>query len=66
MIKATYTQIITEYNKSDAKVATPQYNVGKGLRIFGKEGAEAVVSEIKDNLIGQDVIEPLRPHDVTR
>ena len=66
MIKAIYAQVTSEYSKSDATVATPQYNIKKGLTVFGKEGAEAVVSETKENLIGRDVIEPLQPKQVTR
>lgn len=66
VIKAIYAQIVAKYNRSNATVATPQYNIRMGLRIFGQEGVEVGVSKIKDNLIRQDVIKPIKPHDVTR
>lgn len=66
VIKTTFAQTVSEYKKSDATKATPQYNINKGLRIFGRYGLRAVMSEIEENLIGQDVIEPLRTRDITR
>ena len=33
---------------------------------LGEEGVKAVLSEIKDNLVGLGVIEPLLPNQVTR
>ena len=63
-MKTSFAQIISEYNKRDATIATPQYNVNKGLRIFREGGLRADMSEIKENLIGHDVIEPIRPRDV--
>lgn len=54
------------YNQSDATVATPQYNVTKGLQLFGDKGVQAILSEMKINLLELRVIEPICPSKVTR
>ena len=58
--------MISEYNRSDSTVPTPQYNIRKRLQVFGREGAKVVVSEMKENLIGPDVISPLKSKQVTK
>ena len=61
-----------EINKADAmkdyfmkaSKSTPQYGFRKGLEIFGDDGKEAAMKELKDNLVGRGCLKFLKPHEV--
>ena len=48
----------------EASLATPQYGFNKGIRLFGDEGLKATQSELDENLLGMDAIEPMHECDV--
>ena len=47
---------MTNFNKSHASATTPQYGFKKGTRLLECKGFDATISELKDNLIGRDVM----------
>ena len=53
---------ITIYNNIDGLHglrSTPQYEFNRGMKEFGREGYDATVSELSDNLIGMDAVDML-------
>ena len=58
-------QAVSQYQKIEATMSTKQYGMKAGLKIFGDGGLDAVSSEIRDNLHGRGVIEPVRRERVT-
>ena len=49
----------------EASKATLQYGFRKGLKIFGDEGYNAAVSELRDNLLGRDCVRMLKGKEIT-
>ena len=47
-------------------LATPQYGFKKRLEIFGNDGYNATVKELRDNLIGRGCVNMLRKHEITK
>ena len=41
-------------------MSTKQYGMKAGLKVFGDAGLDVVASEIRDNLHGRGVIEPVK------
>ena len=58
--------MIAECNQMTPSLATPQYGFKKGLEIFGNNGYEATVKELRDNLIGRGCVKMLKKHEVTK
>ena len=57
--------MIAQCNEMTASLATPQYGFKKGLQIFGNNGYNAAVKELRDNLIGRGCVKMLKKHEVT-
>lgn len=55
---------IEEYNKLEASLATPQYTLNKGLKIFGEAGSAAVYKELLQ-FHNRRVITPKRIKELT-
>ena len=55
-----YLAATTEFSKSHASIATPQYGFNKGINFLKKAGYDATVAELEENLVGRDVIRPLK------
>ena len=53
-----------QYQKIDATLSSKQYELKEGLKVFKHAGLDAVSSEIKDNLHGRGVIEPIHQNKV--
>ena len=56
---------IEEYNKLEASLATPQYTLNKGLKIFGEAGSAAVYKELLQ-LHERKVISPMMITELTK
>ena len=54
-----------EYFTMEASKSTPQYGFRKGLEIFGEDGKQAAMNELKNNLVGRGCLNMLHPHEVT-
>mgnify|MGYP003333922282 FL=1 len=54
-----------EYFTMEASKSTPQYGFRKGLEIFGEDGKQAAMNELKNNLVGHGCLNMLHPHEVT-
>ena len=48
---------VSEFNKMEASLDTPQFGYNKGLKLFGKEAYEATVKELSDNLLDRGAVE---------
>ena len=64
-MRVVFLQAVDQYQKIEASMSTKQYGMAAGLKIFGADGYEAVASEIRDNLHGCGVIDPVRRNKVT-
>ena len=53
-------QAVTQYQNIDSTMSTKQYGMKAGLKVFGDAGLDVVASEIRDNLHGRGVIEPVK------
>ena len=62
---AVFFQAVSEYKNIDATLSTNQYGMKAGLRVFREARLAAVASEIRDNLHGRGVIEPVKKEQVT-
>ena len=59
-MRVVFLQAVDQYQKIEASMSTKQYGgIAAGLKIFGADGYEAVASEIRDNLHGRGVIDPV-------
>ena len=47
-----------------ASQSTSQYGFKKGLEVFGDDGKEAAMKELKDNLVGRGCLKMLKPKEV--
>jgi hypothetical protein len=56
---------IEQYNNLEASKVTPQYHINKGLKVFGEDGVDAVIKELKQ-LHNLNVIAPCKPSDMSR
>ena len=54
-----------EYFNMEASKSTPQYGFRKGLEIFGDDGKEAAINELKNNLVGRGCLNMLTPAEIT-
>ena len=57
---AMVTVTVSEFNKIEASVATPQYGFNKGLKLFGKVDYKATVKELSENLLDRGTVEMVR------
>ena len=64
-VSYSFFQAVTQYQNIDATMSTKQYGMKAGLKVFGDAGLDAVASEIRDNLHGRGVIEPVKRELVT-
>ena len=64
-ISVVFFQAVSQYQKIQATTSTKQYGMNAGLKVFGDEGLDTVSSEIRDNLHGRGVVEPVRQECVT-
>ena len=48
-----YFQAVDQYQNIDATMASKQYGLNAGLKVFGDAGRKAIESEIRDNLHGR-------------
>ena len=64
-VEATANKMLNDYFRMEASKATPQYGFRKGLKVFGDEGYDAAVCELKDNLLGRDCVRMLKGKEVT-
>ena len=55
-----YFQAVDQYEHIDATMSSKQYGMNAGLKVFGQAGYDAITSEIKDNLHGRGVIDPVK------
>ena len=62
---SVFSQAASQYQNIDATLSTKQYGMKAGLKVFGEPGMAAVASEIRDNLHGRGVIEPVKKEQVT-
>ena len=62
---AVFFQAVDQYRNIDATMSSKQYGLKAGLKVFGEAGLAAVASEIRDNLHGRGVIEPVKKERVT-
>ena len=62
---AVFFQAVSQYQNIDATLSTKQYGMKVRLKVFGEAGLAAVVSDIRDNLYGRGVIEPVTKEQVT-
>lgn len=51
---------VTEFNKMEASLDTPQYGFNKGLKLFGRDGYKATVKELLENLLDRGAVEMIR------
>ena len=69
-MRAVFLQAVDQYLKIEASMSTKQYGTAAGLKIFGADGYDAVASEIRDNMQGRGVIDPVRRskviHDIRK
>ena len=63
--KHMYFQAVDQYQNIEATMSSKQYGLNAGLKVFKDDGLEAVSNEIKNNLHGRGVIEPVKQHMVT-
>ena len=64
-MRVIFLQAVDQYQKIEASMSTKQYGMAAGLKVFGADGYDAVASEIRDNLHGRGVIDPVRHNMVT-
>ena len=57
-------RMITDYNKLTASHNIPQYGFKKGFHMFEEDRYKAMVSELKDNLVGRGCVKMLNKMDV--
>ena len=55
-----------QYHNIDATQSSKQYGIKAGLKVFKQDGLKAVASEIRDNLHGRGVIDPVKKNKVTK
>ena len=58
-------KMLSEYSGMSASLATPQYGFKKGLKLFGNAGYDAMVKELKENLVRRNCIKILNKNEVT-
>ena len=63
MLSATTTY--TNIDGLHGLCSTPQYGFNRGMKEFGQEGDDAIVSELSDNLIGMNAIDMLDKSRIT-
>ena len=56
---------IAQYNNTEASQVTKQYGVRQGIKIFGDEGVEAVLKELKQ-IHDRSVVTPIDPAKMTK
>ena len=56
---------IMEYNNIDASQVTKQYGVKQGIKMFGEDGVDAVLTELKQ-LHDRTVVSPINPKLMTK
>jgi hypothetical protein len=56
---------VDQYNSLEASMTTPQYGVAKGLKLFGEDGVNAVLKELRQ-LHDMEVVSGVHPSDLSR
>ena len=64
-MRVVFLQAVNQYQKIEASMPRKQYGMATGLKIFGEVGYDGVASEIRDNLHGRGVIDPVHRNKVT-
>ena len=64
VVEQTGVRMMKEYVEIEASKSTPQYELRKGLKLFGDEGYQAAKNELEVNLLGRDCIDMLSWKDL--